>query len=137
MGKEVKINPAFLKEVESKIMKYIDASEEVTSQLLLIEGVINESFSGPAADAMKAYLTNLRTKMTHEFGEFIQKNYDKVSILRKSFKEVDSNLSGQFAFGTSKTQVVTGETKYSEVGVPERNHSGQPSTKSEKYYTRK
>ncbi|EAG7317958.1 toxin B, partial [Listeria monocytogenes] len=50
MAKEIKVNPDFLKKVESNVTNYIDAQKEVSVELLAVRTNLASNFSGIACD---------------------------------------------------------------------------------------
>ncbi|MBC1528617.1 toxin B [Listeria seeligeri] len=99
MGKEIKINPDFLKKVENNVTKYIEAQKELSVALLAVKNNLADNFSGVACDEMQGYLTSLMNDLEKEFGVFITKNHEKVKALRESYVELDSQLGQTYNYG--------------------------------------
>ncbi|HAO5756220.1 TPA: toxin B [Listeria monocytogenes] len=104
MAKEIKVNPDFLKKVESNVTNYIDAQKEVSVELLAVRTNLASNFSGIACDEIKNYITELMNDLEKEFGVFITRNHEKVKALRESYKELDGQLGHTFNYGMERTK---------------------------------
>ncbi|EAC7026385.1 toxin B [Listeria monocytogenes] len=104
MSREIKINPIFLKKVESNVTNYIDAQKEVSVALLAVRENLASNFSGIACDEIKNYITELMNDLEKEFGVFITKNHEKVKALGESYKELDGQLGQTFNYGMERTK---------------------------------
>ncbi|EKJ8908411.1 toxin B [Listeria innocua] len=104
MGKEIKINPDFLKKVENNVTNYIDSQKEVSVALLAVRNNLASNFSGVACDEIKNYITELMNDLEKEFGVFITKNHEKVKALGESYKELDNQLGQTFNYGMERNK---------------------------------
>ncbi|HDU1275645.1 TPA: toxin B [Listeria monocytogenes] len=104
MAKEIKVNPDFLKKVESNVTNYIDTQKEVSVELLAVRTNLASNFSGIACDEIKNYITELMNDLEKEFGVFITRNHEKVKALRESYKELDGQLGQTFNYGMERTK---------------------------------
>ncbi|EJU4345881.1 toxin B [Listeria monocytogenes] len=104
MAKEIKVNPDFLKKVESNVTNYIDVQKEVSVELLAVRTNLASNFSGIACDEIKNYITELMNDLEKEFGVFITRNHEKVKALRESYKELDGQLGQTFNYGMERTK---------------------------------
>lgn len=104
MGKEIKIDPHFLKKVENNVNSYIKAQKEVSIALLAVRNNLANNFSGVACNEIKNYITELMNDLEKEFGVFITKNHEKVKTLGESYKELDGRLGQTFNYGMERTK---------------------------------
>ncbi|MGY3777385.1 hypothetical protein [Isobaculum melis] len=89
MGK-VNIDTEFVEEAEEMLMKLIDSYENITKKLGSIENGISQSFDGNVGIAYKAYVTTIKKKMSTNIGDFINKNYNDIKVLKEEFQKIDN-----------------------------------------------
>ncbi|AQY51529.1 hypothetical protein PWEIH_07676 [Listeria weihenstephanensis FSL R9-0317] len=89
---QIQIGEATLEPIGQALLEVIDAEDALAQALIALNRQISEQFEGGAVAGMHTYIGEIIKLINSTIGDAVQKNYNDLSVLQNTFKEVDVTL---------------------------------------------